>query len=134
MKLIWPASPRALLYFDGFGAILTASFVGIILPRFFAGVGLAPETLTTMAWYGVGCGVWSFSMAIFAYKPQAWMFGVIMAANSLYALLALRLLQLHRDMTLWGQLYFAFEILLLILIVLIEWNVFSQLRRSRRSP
>lgn len=133
MKLTWPASARSLLFFDAFGAIFTASSVGLLLPRYFDGVGLPLEILHTMAGYGVGCGLWSLSSAAFAAKPRAWMFAVIMVANSLYALFALGLTLFHRDLTTWGRLYFAIEVLLLLSIVILEWNVFSQLRRSRRS-
>jgi hypothetical protein len=131
-------TPRQLFILDAVGAWLTAGFTGLISALLFDGVGLDPHVLQRMTWYGVGCAVFSTRVAAFtsrpkASPPKAWMFAVIILANSAYAATAIYLLFAIGTLTNWGKIYFGLEALILIFVVILETRVLLRIRRSSLS-
>lgn len=111
---------------DGLGAILSAFLLGVILTTFEDFFGMPKRVLHILA--GIALGFAIYSLTNFYLKIKKWQAPLlrIAIANLLYCLLTLTLVLVHlQELTVWGILYFALEILVIISLVYIEFGVIS---------
>ncbi|KAA3633635.1 MAG: hypothetical protein DWQ02_12830 [Bacteroidetes bacterium] len=120
------ANPRKIFQIDGLGAILSAFLLGVILTTFEDFFGMPARVLYILA--GIAAGFALYSLTYYFLNIKKWHAALrrIAIANLLYCLLTLTLVIIHfQELTVWGILYFALEILVIITLVYIEFRVIS---------
>lgn len=128
-------SPRLLFLIDGLGAVLSAALLGLVLARLEGIFGMPPPVLHGLALLAVVFAVYSFFC--FGWlsrqvppahdapprdgRPQL---KIIALANLTYAALTLGLvLYLYPQISLWGLVYFALELVVVVGLALVELAV-----------
>ena len=125
--MISQLKPRNLFLLDGIGAIVSATFLGVILVRLEQYIGMPNDTLYLLAILALGLSLYSLSCYLFF--PSKWkpFLKFIAAANSMYCLFTLCLIGYHfQSLSLLGLSYFLLEICVIILLVRIEWKTISR--------
>lgn len=119
---------RNIFLLDGIGAILSACFTGLILIRYSLFLGINISLLQSLALLPAAYAIYSLSCYFFIAKTKPWMLLTIMGANLFYCLISLSLI-LFRDRITWrGKLLLAAEIVVVLLVVLIEFNVYRKIK------
>jgi len=118
--------PRLLFFIDGFGAIVSCIFLGIVLPYLISYVGMPLKVLYFLAALPIGFAIFSFSCYFLKIKQWKPYMKTISIINTMYCLLSLFFLVLHFEkLEPLGVLYFIVEICLVLFIALIEWKTSS---------
>ncbi|MCW5924128.1 MAG: hypothetical protein KIS77_17535 [Saprospiraceae bacterium] len=118
------ATPHKIFLLDGLGAMLSATCLGILLPRFPDTFGVPLGILFPLA--GVACVFAAYSLACYFLAPVRWRpyLAGIALANTLYGLLTLWLVfGADLDLPLWGSTYFVLELIVLAGLIFLEWGV-----------
>lgn len=111
---------------DGIGAILSACFTGLILIRYSLFLGINVSTLQNLALLPTVYAFYSLSCYFFASKTKPWMLLTIIGANLFYCLISLSLILFRERITWRGQLLLAAEIIVVLLVVLLEFNIYRK--------
>lgn len=117
-------NPKRLFLVDGFGALLSAFCLGVILTRFESFFGMPKNVLYFLAFLPCVFALYDF----FCYKmvKDNWrpFLKVIAIANLLYCLLSIGFL-IHdfQKLTILGIIYFVLELIIVIFIAYIELKV-----------
>lgn len=117
--------PKILFLIDAIGALLSAIFLGGLLPKIHTTIGVPEKTLLLLASIALLLAVYSFYH--FIYFPERWRFRLktIAFLNLCYALLTLGIvIQLHNEMLPLGYMYFIIELIVIVLLA------FYELKRS----
>jgi hypothetical protein len=118
------AHPRRLFLLDGGGALITASAVGLVLPALPEAVGMPTSVLRSLALAACVLAVWSFSCAAFAPRLWPWLLRGVACANTAYCAVTAACLWRFRPQLLpLDWLYFPGEIVLILALVALEWQV-----------
>ena len=103
--------PKKLFLIDGFGALISAFLLGIVLVQYESAFGMPRKELYILSLLAVGFAIYSFTCS---WKlPQNWQIYMktIAVVNSLYCCLTLGLMFYHREViTTLGIVYFLGEI------------------------
>lgn len=116
--------PRTLLVIDGFGALLSAFLLGVVLVRFSSVFGMPINTLYLLAALPVGFAVYDFAVLGLRLRPLSpWLRGIALA-NWGYCVLSIILLFQHAaDLASWGWAYFVGELIIVASLAGLEWQV-----------
>ncbi len=122
-------SPRRVFATDAAGALLTATTLGIVLPRFTATLGVGTGQLRFLA--GTALLLFCYSLGVYLLKPVVWwrFLQLLALLNTMYVLLTWVLLALVADAPTWmAFVYFGAEALLIAAIAAVEWRYAGTLR------
>ncbi len=114
---------KRLFLIDGLGAVLSAFSLGFVLVQLEAYIGMPRDVL-----YGLAAvaGVFAmYSLSCHFRFPTHWQpyLRGISIANLLYCMVTLGLVIYYFPrLTVWGVLYFVFEMLIVLTLVRIEWR------------
>ena len=118
------SKPRALFIIDGFGALVSAFFIGFVLVKFQPFIGLSKSTLyflavfpTILIVYNVYCYFRNPIKVLVCLK-------IIAFLNLFYCFLSIAIiLYNYNSITKLGLFYFGLEILVLLLLFRLEFSV-----------
>lgn len=117
-------NPKILFLVDGFGALLSAFFLAVLLVKFEKFVGLPASSLHFLAGFPILFAVYDFYYYFKLVENWAYYLKGIAIMNCLYCLLSLGVAFYHSDTILfWGWAYFSIEIALILLLVYVELKV-----------
>ena len=117
-------NPKQLFLIDGIGALLSAFFLGVVLVRFEAFIGLPGQILRILALLPCLFAIYSFSCYFFRKGNWSILLSIIAIANLLYCVLTLGILIMYAEsLTKLGWLYFLVEIVIIVILVTFELRV-----------
>ncbi len=117
---------RTIFLLDGIGALLSAIFLGIILPMLQAHIGIPIYTLWLLAIIALFFAIYSLSCFWFLDTKNTKFLKAIITANLAYCILTALLVGFHIEtITTWGIAYFLLEILIILGLVTYELRVLS---------
>lgn len=115
---------KKLLLLDATGALTTALLLSQVLARWEEFFGMPVKVLIFLSSIAVAYAIFSFSSAVFSLSKKWLSLKVIAVANFLYCGLSLGLvLWYYQELSLYGLLYFAGEILIIASLATYEWTV-----------
>lgn len=114
---------RNVFLFDGVGALLSSVFTGLILPLLFDWTGLTPSFLYSLALLPFIYSLYSLICYKFSKYIRPWMLKTIIMANLFYCLVSIVIIFIFPDITIWGRLLLAAEIVVILGVVVIEVKV-----------
>ncbi len=117
---------RNIFLFDGVGAMLSATFTGLVLPLLSQWTGLPSWALYLLAIFPLIYGIYSLSCYWFIKTTSPLMLKAIIAANLFYCVISGVVIFNFPNITHWGRLLLATEILVIIGVVAIERKVYRQ--------
>lgn len=118
------SKPRGLFIIDGFGALVSAFFIGFVLVKFQPFIGLSKSTLYFLAVFPTILIVYNV-YCYFKNPIKVLVFLKIIAfLNLFYCFLSIAIiLYNYNSITKLGLFYFGLEILMLILLIRLEFSV-----------
>ena len=117
---------RSVFLLDGIGAVLSLLVTGVLLPNFSEALGLSREVLSSLAYLPFLYAIFSFT-CFFAIKTiQPWMLRSIIALNAFYCLISIYFILFFKATTILGQVFLAFEVLIILVVISIEVQVYKQ--------
>ena len=127
------SSPKKLFVIDGFGALLSAFLLGIVLVQFESVFGIPVFTLYILASLPILFALYDIS----AYYSQAnktpSLLKGIAILNLLYCFLSIGFAFYHlQTITTWGWIYFIGETLIVLTLSLVEYKVAQSLKQKVR--
>ena len=118
------ANPQRLFVLDGFGALLSAILLGVVLVRLESVFGIPRQTLYLLAALPCIFAVYDFYCFYKINKNTGAFLKGIAIANLLYCLLSLGLVAAHRAVvTTWGWVYIITEIIIVCGLAWLELKV-----------
>ena len=124
---------RNIFLLDGCGALLTAISTGIIIPRYFAGVGLSLWILYAMGILAATFAIYSLCCYFLTKQIKPLLLAAIISANFFYVVLAVAVLSIFHELTWLGRAYFSAEIFILIGVLMIEIKVYRNFSAELKS-
>ncbi len=121
---------KNIFLFDGVGAFLSAIFTGLLLPQFSEFLGISAEVLRLLALLPLGYTLYSLSIYRFVFHIKPWMLLLIISANLAYCLVSASVILMVDKMTSWGIGLLLAEILVVMMVVGVEWQVYRKAFRS----
>lgn len=122
------SNPKSLILFDGFGALLSAFLLGVILIKFEHLFGMPPKALYVLAILPCFFAVYDFACYFLAKKNWSLFIKIIAALNLLYCCISIGYVFYHfQKLTILGHLYFVGELIIVLVLVFIEFKTASQL-------
>lgn len=117
------ANPIRIFLIDAFGALLTASLLGLVLPFFTALIGIPQSTLYKLA--GIACLFVIYSFTVFFVAKTKWrsLLKIIAILNLLYCVVTLYLTFTSGEITIYGKTYFIIEIIIVAALSIFELKV-----------
>lgn len=113
--------PRKLFLIDGFGALLSAFLLGVILVRFEGFFGMPANVLYVLSLMACVFAVYDFICYLRITKNWRPFLKAIAIANLIYCLISIGLIFHHfQKLTAYGILYFLFELAILFILIYIE--------------
>jgi len=117
------SEPRKLFLIDGFGAIVSAFLLGVVLVKWEEIFGIPPSTLYFLAFLPCLFAIYDF----YCYQKDSKNLGIFLKAiatmNLLYCCLSIGLaFYHHHTITLFGWVYILNEILIIITLVYFEFK------------
>ncbi|MCO4752873.1 MAG: hypothetical protein KC478_00255 [Bacteriovoracaceae bacterium] len=124
-------SRRHILLIDGLGALLSTSFLGLLLPFFQSFIGIPTNALYLLAVVAAFLCIFSLYRFFQSFQAQDKDLKFIVVANAIYCLLSISALALYwEEITMIGLAYFLIETIALILLVSFESNLLSHTVQS----
>ena len=123
--------PKTLFLIDGFGALFSAFFLGIVLVKFQIFIGIPISALYFLTIFPVIFLV--YNLYCFQKKKLNVVFCLkaIAILNSFYCLLSFLVVSYHYNtITKLGLLYFGLEIFVIILLIFIEFSLVFKLKKN----
>ncbi|MFK7933186.1 MAG: hypothetical protein AB8G22_06725 [Saprospiraceae bacterium] len=117
------SNPRQLFFWDGIGALASATLLGLVLPRFTDFFGMPAAALYILAIIPVFFMAYDALCYWFAAENwRPWLRGIAVM-NLLYCVLSIYYLTQHWEaLTIWGWIYFVGELVIIVLLVWVEWR------------
>lgn len=113
--------PKKLFLIDGFGALVSAILLGIVLPQFVTFFGMPQSALYILAIFPVVFMLYDFICYFSVNKKWQPFLRIIAIANLGYCLLSIGfLLQHFQKLTIWGWGYFIGELLIVVGLAVVE--------------
>lgn len=117
-------SPKRIFLIDASGAILSALFLGIILPVFQIYIGIPRATLYILAVFPLIFAAFDLYAYYFTPSDSPRCLRIITGANLLYCILTFSLVMYYyKQIMPLGIIYFSAEIIVIILLVYIEVRI-----------
>ncbi|HYG37507.1 MAG TPA: hypothetical protein VD908_02760 [Cytophagales bacterium] len=118
------ANPERLFMVDGFGALLTAFLLGVILARFEDSFGMPQTILYFLSSVACIYSIYSFCCCFFVFSNWVPYLKAITIANLIYCCLTIGLIfYFYQSLTFLGLIYFFLEIMVMIGLMLVELMV-----------
>jgi len=115
------ANPRRIFLIDGLGAALTTLLLCVVLPSFQKFFGMPVRVLYLLGAVAAVFAVYSFSCFCWLKRRHRSFLAAIIIANLLYCLVSLLLvIYFFQQLTIWGLLYFAGEIIVILALAALE--------------
>ena len=116
--------PKTMLIVDGFGALLSAFLLGVVLTRFEDTFGMPRQTLYILALLPCVFAVYDFGTVAWVKTNRAPFLKAIAIANLAYCCLSIGFLFYHYEkLTIFGWLYFLSELAIVVGLSVVELNV-----------
>lgn len=119
---------RNIFLLDGVGAVVSASFTGLVLPRYSLFLGINVSLLQSLALLPAVYALYSLSCYFVVKKTKPWMLLAIMGANFLYCLISLGLILFRERITWRAQSLLGFEIAIILLIIFLEFRIYKKIK------
>lgn len=119
-------SLRKVFLLDGLGAVGSTVFSGLVLPLFSEQIGVPKTILYSLALLALAFSIYSLSCFQFVTKLKPWMLLGIILANILYCVTSVGTVFFLPSLTFLGAVLFSFEVGIIALVVLVEWNVYRK--------
>lgn len=117
-------NPRKLLLLDGFGALLSAFLLGIVLVKFEQFIGMPRKTLYFLAFLPCVFALYDFVCYFRDLKNWRIFLKIIAIANLLYCVISLCfVIAFWQELTIWGHLYFLGEMIIVVALSVFELKV-----------
>lgn len=121
LNAVFNLTPKRMFLIDGIGALLTASFLALILPHFQEQIGIPTDTLILMGAAGALYSIYSLSCFYFLRQDYAIWLKIIILANLLYCVASAGIVTVYvEQITLLGFVYFALEVCVILAVVALE--------------
>ena len=121
--------PKKLFLIDGFGALVTAILIGVVLTQLSSLMGLLKIILFQLAVIAIIFTVYSFSCYVFLKQVKPVFLKIIVYANLLYCgLTFLIILFNYRQLQPLGYVYFFAEVVIILILSYIELSVANNLK------
>lgn len=116
-------NPKRLFLIDGFGALLSAFLLGVLLVRYESVFGIPQSTLYVLAI--IPCFFALYDLLVYFLAKQVGTFlKIIAVANIFYCTISIGTAIYHsRVITLYGWIYLILEVLVVFALANIEWKV-----------
>lgn len=114
---------RSVFLFDGVGALVSATFTGLILPLLSQWIGLPLWSLYCLAIFPLIYGIYSLGCYWFIAAIRPFMLKAIIIANLFYCFISSVVIFVFPGLTMWGRLLLTVEILIILGVVVIELKV-----------
>ncbi len=122
-------NPQKLFLIDGFGALLSAFLLGVVLVKFENIFGMPRNTLYFLAFLPCIFAAYDFYTYLRIRVNQGLYLKIIAIANLAYCFISIGLAFYHRhQLTALGWVYFLFEIAIVIILVIIELKMVAKLK------
>lgn len=116
--------PKTIFLIDGIGALVSAIFLGVILVNLKELIGMSENVLILLAIIALIFAGYSFGNAFRMQKNWKKYLKVIATANLLYCILTFCLVvYFSSHLSALGLIYFILEILIIIFLVKLEWEI-----------
>lgn len=113
--------PSTLFLIDGFGALLSAFLLGVILVEFESTFGMPKETLYLLAFIPCVFAIYDFGCYFSISRKWSPFLKAIGVANLLYCCISIGFVFYHYQvLTTWGLIYFLLEFIVVIALASIE--------------
>ena len=120
-------NPRRLFLIDGFGAILSAFLLGIVMTRYESTFGMPRETLYFLASLPCVFAVYDFFCYLLVAESWRPYLNIIAIANLIYCCISIGFLFYHyQKLTSLGWIYFLLEVIIIIILVIVELKTAAQ--------
>ena len=117
-------NPKQLFLLDGFGALLSAFLLGVVLVKFESTFGMPRSTLYILAFIPCLFAVYDFYCYWKIQQQQGFFLKGIAIANLAYCCLSITFAFHHQEqLTTLGRTYFILEILVVVALVAVELKV-----------
>ncbi len=120
-------SGRSVFLLDGIGALISAIFTGLVLPRLYHWTGLPPSVAYAMVIFPLVYSSYSFGCYLFLKTTKRVMLIAIIIANLFYCFVSTVIIFILPSLTMWGSLILLAEIVIVLGVVAIEFNVYRKL-------
>lgn len=121
--------PKKLFLIDGFGALVTAILIGVVLTQLSSLMGLLKIILFQLAVIAILFALYSFSCYLFLKQVKPVFLKIIGYANLLYCgLTFLIILFNYRQLQPLGYVYFFAEVVIILILSYIELSVANNLK------
>lgn len=118
---------KRLFLIDGFGALVSALFLGVILVGLGAKIGMPKNVLYLLAVLPIFFAIYSFSCYFFLKAQSGPFLKGIAILNLLYSFLTIGLLFLYdHNLTFLGWTYFVVELMVLAVLIFLEFKASSK--------
>jgi len=121
------SNPKKLFLIDGIGGVLTAFFLGVVLPRFEDSFGMPITILYYLS--SIACVYAIYSISCYILLGNNWrpyLKGVAIA-NLLYCCTTIVLVfYFYQKLTMLGLIYFVLELMVIISLIIIERRAYRQ--------
>ncbi len=120
-------APKKLFLIDGFGALVSALFLGVVLVRLEDKIGMPINVLYFLAVLPIFFAIYSFSCYFLAKEKSKPFLKGIATLNLLYCFLTVGLLFLYdHNLTSLGWTYFIAELIVLVILIGLEFKASSK--------
>lgn len=121
-------NPKKLFLLDGFGALLSAFLLGVILVSFESTFGIPKKTLYLLASFPCFFAVYDFYCYYIIKKNIGFFLITIACVNVLYCFLSIGCAIYHKHtITYFGLVYITLEILIVISLIIVELRAVKKL-------
>lgn len=117
---------RNVFLMDGVGAVASALFTGLLLPKFSLFLGINSSLLKTLALVPASYAVYSLSCYFIIKNIKPWMLLTIICGNLFYCLVSLSLILFRERITWRAQVLLAIEIAVILFVVFLEYRVYKK--------
>ena len=119
-----PLNPKKLFLIDGFGAILSAFLLGVVLVKFESVFGLPRKTLYFLAFLPCVFAAYDFFCYLRIKKNIGQLLKIIAFVNLAYCCISMGLAFYHHQrLTHWGWIYILLEIAVVLILVYLELKI-----------
>jgi len=117
-------NPKKLFLLDGFGALLSAFLLGVVLVKFESIFGIPQKTLYFLAFLPCVFAIYDFYCYFKINENLDYFLKIIASVNVTYCFISLGLAFYHyQKLTYLGWSYILLEIVIVLIIAYVEWNV-----------
>ena len=123
------SNPKLLFLIDGFGALLSAFLLGVVLVKFESLFGIPVSVLHILAIIPCGFAVYDFICYLWLKRSLSPFLKGIAWANLIYSIISLTMAAFHyQSITILGWTYILIEILIILVLVKLEFKTASSLK------